>query len=358
MKAAGVREVNARRAPIGSGWQWIGSSRAARPRGRRAVRCYARAALSDPSGPILVTGANGQLGRRLIRRLSRRAPPRPRQPVRALVRSERAARSIETLCRDTGTDLAVVDYADAAALTRAAAGGDAIVHLVGILKETNANRYADAHERTSEAIAAAADAAGLRRIVALSILGSHPAARNACLASKGRAEEILLRAKTPAVVIRVPMVIGAGDPASQALLRQATSGRASLVRGGATRDQPIAADDVVEAIAAALAKAGLEDVALDLAGPESLSHRALVERAAAVLGRQVAFRSVPLALARAFAFLAGNLMSDPPLTPAMLGVLEHDDDIDPEPARRALGIALTPLDEALRRGLLAQEADA
>jgi uncharacterized protein YbjT (DUF2867 family) len=314
--------------------------------------------LSDPSRPILVTGANGQLGRRLIRRLSRECPSRPRRPVRALVRSQRAATAIEPLRRETGADLAIVDYADAAALTRAAVGGDAIVHLVGILKETADNRYEDAHERASEAIAAAADATGLRRIVALSILGSHPEAKNACLASKGRAEQILLRAKTPAVVIRVPMVIGAGDPASQALRRQATSGRAALVRGGATREQPIAADDVVAAIVAALDRDGLTDVALDLAGPESLSHRDLVARAAAVLGREVTFRSVPLALARVFALLAETLLSEPPLTRAMLGVLEHDDDIDPRPACRALGIPLTPLDEALRRGLLAQEAEA
>jgi hypothetical protein len=33
----------------------------------------------------------------------------------------------------------------------------------------------------------------------------------------------------------------------------------------------------------------------------------------------------------------------------MLGVLEHDDRVDPEPARRALGIELTPLHETLHR---------
>ena len=58
------------------------------------------------------------------------------------------------------------------------------------------------------ALAAAADRAGLRRIVYLSILGSHPSARNACLASKGRAEQILLGGAVPALVLRVPMVIG------------------------------------------------------------------------------------------------------------------------------------------------------
>jgi NADH dehydrogenase len=311
--------------------------------------------LQDPPGPILVTGANGQLGRRLVRQLHGQSTPRR---ARALVRSQRAAEQVEDLCRETAAELRIVDYADAAGLTEAFAGCDAVVHLVGILKETRANRYVDAHERVSEALSAAADAAGLRRIVVLSILGSTPDSSNRCLASKGRAEQILLRAKTPAVVIRVPMVIGSGDPASQALRRQASSGKAALVRGGASREQPIAAHDVVNAIVAALEKPELDDVALDLAGPESTSHRELVQRTARVLGTEVEFRSIPLAAARAFAWLGSKLSANPPVTPAMLGVLEHDDDVDPEPARRALGIELTPLDEALRRGLTDEETEA
>jgi DNA-binding GntR family transcriptional regulator len=35
----------------------------------------------------------------------------------------------------------------------------------------------------------------------------------------------------------------------------------------------------------------------------------------------------------------------------MLGVLDHDDRIDPTEATRRLGLSLTPLDEALRRCL-------
>src|SRR5262249_37089790 len=95
--------------------------------------------------------------------------------------------------------------------------------------------------------------------------------------------------------------------------------------------------------------------ALDLAGPESLSHRELVVRAARVLGRAVQIRSIPRALAFGFAWVAEKLLANPPLTPAMLGVLEHDDAIDPAEACNRLDISLTPLDETLRRALLAAE---
>jgi len=296
------------------------------------------------SGPerILVTGANGNLGRLLCARLAGSAAP-----VRALVRSERAASAVRAL----SAEVTIVDYADAEALARAAEGCDAAVHLVGILKETRSARYSVSHEGTARALAAAAKRTGLRRVVYLSILGSHPASRNACLASKGRAEAILLEAPLATTVLRVPMVLGGDEPASFALRARARARVVALVRGGASLEQPIDADDVVGAIAAALARPELAGAALDLAGPESLPRRDLVLRAAALIGRRPILMTVPLAAVRLFAAAAERLIADPPLTPAMLGVLEHDDAIDPAPAARALGLALTPLDATLRRCL-------
>jgi NADH dehydrogenase len=301
-----------------------------------------------PDRPILVTGANGRLGLALCRRLAEASPERS---VRALVRSERAAAVLHALPARVRPEVAIADYADAGAVAARTAGCAAAVHLVGILKETRANRYVDAHERPCEALAAAADRSGMRRIVSLSILGADVDSANACLASRARADAILLRAKTPAVVIRVPMVLGAGDPASAALARQARGPRARLVRGGASLEQPIAARDVVAALAAALERPGLDDDVLELAGPESLPHRALVERAAAVLGTRVVISSLPAAVARGVAWIAERTSADPPITRAMLGVLERDDAIDPEPARAKLCIELTPLDAALREAL-------
>jgi uncharacterized protein YbjT (DUF2867 family) len=99
----------------------------------------------------------------------------------------------------------------------------------------------------------------------------------------------------------------------------------------------------------------LDRVVLDLAGPESLTHRELLERAAAVLGRGVRVRSIPLFAARLGALLAEKLSADPPITRAMLGVLQQDDDVDTGRARRLLDIELTPLDEVLRLCFAAEE---
>ena len=294
---------------------------------------------------ILITGANGHLGRLLSRTLADDASA---APVRAVVRSERAARSLEDLPSPERREVCVIDYRDRDGLEEAAQGCAVAIHLVGILKQTRANRYANAHEQPAEALSAACAAAGVARLVHTSIHGADPTSRNGCLASRGRTDEILLASPVPAVILRVPMVLGPGDAAAEALRHQATSGRARLVRGGAALQQPIAAADVVAALLAATRPDVASDRVLELAGPESLPHRALVERTARILGRAVTFASTPMIAARAFAWLAETLMADPPLTRDMLEVLEQDDAVDPQSAQQALGIELTPLDDALR----------
>jgi NADH dehydrogenase len=298
---------------------------------------------------VLITGANGHIGRRLIARLA------PVHAVTALVRSNAAKERLQ----GHGADVAVVDYGDAAALTAAAAGCGCAVHLVGILKESSTSRYASAHEGSTAALLAAARALPLERIVYLSILGADPGSSNACLASKGRAEQMLRNSGTPTLTLRVPMVLGDGDYASRALARRARAPLTVLIRGGSL-EQPIYAGDVVEAIVAALSQRIAASAALDLAGPESLSRAALVNRAATVCGRRPG-RCISLPLAPVLAAVgcvetvARWLGRDPPVTRTMLEVLDHDDAIDSRAAAAQLGISLTGLDEMLRRCMTVPE---
>ena len=292
------------------------------------------------SRPVLVTGANGHLGRKLLEALA------PGQPVVAVVRSARAR---DALPVHPNIRSAVLDYADAAALTDALQGCAAAVHLVGIIKESRANGFAQAHEHTCTALATAAAAAGIDRIVYPSIVGARPGSANACLASKGRAEEILLRGRVPALVLRLPMVLGEDDYASRALARRARAKLAFTFRAGSL-EQPIFAGDVIAAIVAGLDMALDGGLALDLGGPESLDRRALTQRAACVLGLPgPTLVSLPLGLGMAMAGAFETVSGNPPVTRAMLGVLDHDDAFDPASAAARLGITLTDLDTMLRR---------
>ena len=168
-------------------------------------------------------GANGNLGRRLIEELLTTSADH----VRAVVRSAKAAEQLANLvlAPEQSARLAVVtlSYTDETALAEAADGCSRAVHLVGILKATKAATYQDAHELSCATLAKVCDQTTVAHITYLSILGSQAQSTNACLASKGAAEDILLAAATPACVLRVPMVLGEGDYASAALLSSATT---------------------------------------------------------------------------------------------------------------------------------------
>lgn len=288
---------------------------------------------------VLITGANGHLGQRLIRTLPEGVD------VIAAVRSTRAAQSISPR---RGLEVMQLDYSNAERYQPVLASVDAVVHLVGIIKETPDNTYQGAHEATCRALVEAVGMANVKPyIVYPSILGSSASHANPCLASKGRAEDILLASGLPVTILQVPMVIGAGDYASAALRRRALSSF-SLGLRMESLEQPIHAGDVIAAVLASLQQAHGR---LQLAGPESLTRRALVERAARILGRRTRVVSLPFALGASVIGVLEKLMTNPPVTRAMLEVLDHDDAIDPEPAATRLGIRLTSLDEMLRQAL-------
>ncbi len=284
---------------------------------------------------LLVTGANGHLGRRLCKALAADAGVQ----VRAVVRSTPAARALGD--RD---DVRVVDYADVAGLIAAGAECEVLVHLVGILRESAAATYQAAHEQATRGVLEAATAVGIRRIVYLSILGADERSPNRCLASKARAETLLLGSPIPSLVLRVPMVLGEGDHAARALLANAARKFAVTFRA-ASLEQPIYAGDVIAAIRAGLNARGPTGI-LELAGPRSLTRRELIAAASEVGTRVV---SLPVGLGYALAGLASRLLANPPLTRDMLEILDHDDRVDPEPAANALGIRLTSLAETLAR---------
>ena len=291
---------------------------------------------------VLVTGANGHLGRRLISAL-----PQDYE-IEALVRSERARRILlRHIGKTQRLNVTIADPSDPDAVAEVALHCDKAVHLIGTIKETRDNQYTDAHERPAQALAEAAARSAIEHIVHINILGADAASPSRCLRSRAAAEAILLAATTPVTVIRVPMVLGEADRASLALAKRAAAKRVFLLHA-ASLEQPIYAGDVINTVRNALCFKAPENRVFDLAGPESLSRRELVTRAAAILNRKPAIHSLPLALGLGLAGLIELFRVGPPVTREMLRVLDHDDAIDPSAAVAALGLTLTPLHETLR----------
>jgi len=287
---------------------------------------------------LAITGANGHLGRRLIKTIANQ------HEIVAVVRSSSAC---QRLAQELGPLAKVVecDYGNSASLGEVLKDVDYVVHLPGIIKESRVNTFKMAHEDAADALLTAIEGTQVQGILYLSILGAHIDSTNACLASKARAEKRLLEGVVPARVIKVPMVLGEGDFASRALAKRARRGL-NVDFNAASLEQPIYAGDVIAAIINSIDDQPRRDV-IDLAGPESLARSALIKRAGAILGLEPGVISVPLWPGLIIAGLLELLLPVPPVTRAMLGVLNHDDAIDTTQASSQLGVRLTSLDVML-----------
>src|SRR5439155_9766847 len=84
-----------------------------------------------------------------------------------------------------------IDVADAAALTQAFQGCEAIVHCAGINREIGRQTYERVHVEGTSAVVEAAQAAGVRRIVMMSFLRARPDGPSEYHRSKWAAEELV-----------------------------------------------------------------------------------------------------------------------------------------------------------------------
>jgi len=295
---------------------------------------------------ILVTGANGNLGKKFI--LSK-----GELEVCALVRSEKAKDDLMNFVQANDIqDVQIVkcDYLNKQVIKELARSCRYMLHLVGIIKENKDNKFDLVHKQTTKALIASIKGSGIKKCCYISILGAKEGSKNGCFSSRGFAEKLFLDSNMPSLILQVPMVLGEGDYACEALKKNALS-RINFTFRKHSLEQPIYAEDIIDVINVDINRtlkgnyspSGIKA----LAGPTSLTREKLIIKIAKKLGVKVKIFSLPLFLGYILARISEMLFPYPPITRAMLGVLDHDDDIDPLPSSKELGINLTALDEML-----------
>ena len=110
---------------------------------------------------------------------------------------------------------------------------------------------------------------------------------------------------------------------------------------GTGRRQPVHADDVAQAMAAAARVPEADGVIFDLPGGESLTYRTLVRRTIRSSGRRPFLLYMPLGLAR-LAFGAWRAATGAEYSAAALERMNMDLTLDPAPVRQALEVTCRP----------------
>ena len=303
------------------------------------------AAAVDPGSLILVTGASGYIGGRLVSRLLEAG-----YRVRCLARTP-----AKLDAAPWRSDVEVVEGAIEGDLDAAVDGVDAVYYLVHSIGEGPG--WTEREASGAANLRDAAGRAGVRRIIYLGGLGGTDGeSLSPHLRSRHRVGEVLADGPVPVTELRAAVIIGSGS-ASFEMLRYLVEVLPMMVtpRWVATRCQPIAVRDVLRYLVDVLGKPATAGRILEVGGPDVLTYREMMSIYAEEAGlRARIVVPVPVLTPRLSSLWVGLVTPLPtslarPLVDSLVNeVVVHDDDITTlcpgprltyrESVRRALSI--------------------
>jgi len=296
---------------------------------------------------VLVLGASGYVGSHLVPRL-----------INGGYRVRAAARNRDVLeARGWDCEIAEADALEPATLATALEGIDVAYYLVHSMGAGKG--FAERDRRAAENFRAAAEAAGVKRIIYLG--GLQPAGgESEHLASRRETGERLRAGTVPVTEIRAGIIVGPGSAAFEVIrdlvfhLRVMTTPR--WVR---SRTQPIALDDLLDYLVGLLQVEATAGGTFDVAGAETLSYGQMLKQFARVVGRRVVILPLPVLTPRLSSYWL-DLVTAVPASVArpLIDGLTHDLLADDAPIRRLIPIPLLGFEDAVRAALEVERSDA
>ena len=293
------------------------------------------------TGTILLTGASGYVGSRLLRVLEEGGCA-----VRCLAREpSRVAPSRAT------TAVVAGDCLDEASLVAAMDGVDQAYYLVHSM--ASGPGFAAVDRRAASNFGRAAARAGVRRIIYLGGLGDSPESRSTHLKGRMATGEALREGGVPVVEFRASIVVGAGSLSFE-MIRALVERLPVMIcpRWVDTRTQPIAIDDVLAYLRAALDLAEGLGAVFEIGGPETVSYGDMMREYARLRRLPRVFVSVPVLTPRLSGLWLGLV------TPAQARVgralvegLRNSTVVRSPAAREAFDIRPMPLRDAFGRAI-------
>lgn len=283
---------------------------------------------------ILITGATGYIGQHLVRRLVVQGE-RPR----CLVRDPRKAQRLFP-----GADLEIVqgDTTDPASLAEAVKGVETIVHtafMTADRKEGPGNRYDETNVQGTGHLIAAAESAGVQRMIELSGLGTKPDKPGSYMQGRYLAEQRLKESQLDWTILRPSVLFGKDAPFIKGLSELIEhSPVVPLIGGGKVMFQPIYVEDVVSVIMWVLARPEQSSrQTFTIGGPDYYSFTQMIDALTHALHRTRLKAPAPRPLVGVGAALMEAVLPKPPLTKAALTLFSFDNTTDLNSVERQFG---------------------
>src|SRR6266849_1561213 len=214
---------------------------------------------------VFVTGATGFVGHAVLQRLGAAG-----HVVRCLVRHGSAGRlrGLGAIARIEG------DVLTRRGLEEGMVGCDAVIHLVGIIREHRATNtsFESVHVEGTRNVLEAVKAAGVQRYLHMSALGTRRGAASRYHRTKWAAEEAVRASGLGWTIFRPSIIYGRGDGFVTMLASMVRRLPAVPVIGsGRQRLQPIPVDQIAAGFAGALELATTITQTYEVGGPEPVT---------------------------------------------------------------------------------------
>ncbi len=313
---------------------------------RARPRCQELTTAPRPEiGTVLVTGATGYIGGRLVPELLARG-----YRVRVMVRRQ----SPEQRRRWPTAEIVVADALDPTALAEALRGVHTTYYLIHSLR-LGRGEFESADIRAAANFRQAAEVNDVDRIIYLGGLGDVSTALSAHLESRMRVARELDRGQVSTTIVRAAMIIGSGSISFEIAKHLVTRLPVLLVpRWGQTECQPISIRDVVRYLVGVLETPASAGRTFDIGGGEILRYDEILRILARLMRKKRLFLPSPISNVGMYTHVVSLVSPIPaPIIRCLLDgcrnrVVCNNDDI-----RRIIPLELVPFEDALRRALSA-----
>lgn len=293
---------------------------------------------------VTVFGGSGFVGRAIVRALAQDG-----YQVRVACRRIELAERIKTAGDVGQITILRTNLRIPASVAAAVAGSQAVINASGIAFQRGRQRYEAVHVTGARAIADAAKAAGVQRLVHISGIGADQRnSTNKYIRSKVDAEDAIIAGFSDATILRPSVVFGPEDAMFNRMAQIAAKAPfVPVVGDGAAKVQPVYVGDVGAAAVAVLARPETARTVFELGGPRVYTYREIAALVLREIDRHKRIVGVPAGLMRVAGFFA-EFLPVPPLTHDQVDLLVTDNVARPgAPGLAQLGIAPTAAEAIL-----------